>query len=101
MQRPLSDFRGRAETKSDRQCGLPLVNQSIRSAQAPVLVAANDVAKGTASTLILTAVPVGKLWRVKALDASRVDLFGVFSSRLEALGAATLFAAHVGGRVVP
>jgi hypothetical protein len=50
---------------------------------------------------LFTAVPVGPCWRVKALFAGHKELLGLFDSRLEALGAAVIFASRFGGQVVP
>ena len=51
---------------------------------------------------ILTVIPVGEGWCIKALYAKgEVIRFGSFDSRLEALGAAVLLAEHLGARVVP
>jgi hypothetical protein len=51
---------------------------------------------------ILTAVPAGEQWRVKAIDShGGVALLGIFPGRLEALGAAVLVAHNCGARVVP
>jgi hypothetical protein len=51
---------------------------------------------------ILTAIPVGERWCIKALLASgEVVRVGSFDSRLAALGSAVLLAEHVGATVVP
>ena len=50
----------------------------------------------------ITAVPVGKWWRIKAVSqGGETTLLGQFDGRLPALGAAVLLAEQVGGRVVP
>jgi hypothetical protein len=49
----------------------------------------------------VTAVPFGTQWRVKLIRGEATGRLGRFDSRLEALGAAVLFAARVGGTVIP
>lgn len=56
------------------------------------------------SGLLLTAVPAGSRWCLKAVDTgagSTVRLPDCFGSRLEALGAGVLLAQHCNGRVIP
>ena len=52
---------------------------------------------------ILTAIPAGPRWRMKALASNGdVELLpAVFSNRLEALGACILLAGQCGGEVRP
>jgi hypothetical protein len=51
---------------------------------------------------ILTAIPVGRTWRVKAIAQSgEATLLGSFDSRLAALGAGVLLAHRCGGTVLP
>jgi hypothetical protein len=61
---------------------------------------ANDAA--IASGPIVTAVPVGRDWRVKTIaEDGQVTLLGRFDGRLSALGAALVLSARCGGRAVP
>lgn len=54
------------------------------------------------SGLIVTAIPAGRKWRLKALSPSgSVKLPDIFASRLEALGGAVMLASQCGGRVIP
>ena len=54
------------------------------------------------SGLIVTAIPTGRRWRLKALGPDgAVALPDIFRNRLEALGAGVLLAEHCGARVVP
>jgi hypothetical protein len=51
---------------------------------------------------ILTAIPSGRFWRVKAVHGKTVELLpAVFSNRLTALIAAARLAEHCGARVLP
>ena len=51
---------------------------------------------------VLTAVPVGRAWRIKAIAQSgEITLLGRFDGRLAALGAGVLLAERCGGRVLP
>lgn len=52
---------------------------------------------------IITAIPRGKLWGLKAISPSgeMVILSGVYRNRMAALGKAVLFAEQCGGQVVP
>ena len=60
----------------------------------------NDAAVSVGS--VLTAVPVGPSWRVKAIaQGGEITLLGRFDGRLAALGAALLLSAQCGGRAVP
>jgi hypothetical protein len=70
----------------------------------PGAIARNRAAKavGLNNSQILTAVPVGTLWCVKAITKSGDKaLIGAFEGRLTALGAAVLLAEQFGARVVP
>jgi hypothetical protein len=63
----------------------------------------NDAAEiaATVSPLVVTAIPCGTRWQVKAIGPDVSVNLGLFEGRLPALGAAVLFAEQVGGRVVP
>jgi hypothetical protein len=51
---------------------------------------------------VITAIPAGRHWRIKAQsDNGDVAVLGLFSGRLEALGAAVLLARNTGAEVVP
>ena len=51
---------------------------------------------------LLTAIPCGRRWRLKALSPrGSVELPSIFSNRLEALGACVLLAEQCRGRVIP
>jgi hypothetical protein len=55
-----------------------------------------------ASGSIVTAVPVGRDWRVKTIaEDGEVTLLGRFDGRLSALGAALVLSVRCGGRAVP
>ena len=51
---------------------------------------------------LITAVPAGTEWRLKAIGPDGTVALGtIFSNRLEALGAGVLVAERCGGRVLP
>ena len=51
---------------------------------------------------LITAVPAGTEWRLKAIGPDGTVALGtIFSNRLEALGAGVLLAERCGGRVLP
>ena len=51
---------------------------------------------------IVTAIPIGRDWRVKAISPDgKTLLLGRFGGRLSALGAGALFAARTGGQIAP
>ena len=51
---------------------------------------------------LITAVPAGTEWRLKAIGPDGTVALGtIFSNRLEALGAGVLLAERWGGRVLP
>ena len=57
---------------------------------------------GADNPQVLTAVPIGTRWCVKALSPDgEVALLGKFDSRLIALGAALIISEQTGGRAVP
>jgi hypothetical protein len=67
-------------------------------------IARDNAAKvaGLNNPYLLTAVPTGTRWCVKAIGPNgTVQLFGRFDGRLPALGAAVLLAEQVGAQVVP
>ena len=54
------------------------------------------------SGFIVTAIPAGRNWRLKAVGPSgSIKLPDIFSNRLEALGGAVLLANQCGARVIP
>ena len=51
---------------------------------------------------LITAVPAGTEWRLKAIGPDGTVALGtIFSNRLEALGAGVLVAERCGGKVLP
>jgi hypothetical protein len=70
----------------------------------PGAITRDNAAKvvGADTPQVLTAVPIGTRWRVKAINQSGdVALVGAFEGRLSALGAAVLLAEQLGAQVVP
>lgn len=65
----------------------------------------HDLARNDAAIVsgpIVTAIPAGLKWRLKALGPDgTVELPDVFHNRLEALGACVLLSEQCGGRVIP
>ena len=63
---------------------------------------AAEATRAGAKCPLITAVPAGTEWRLKAIGPDGTVALGtIFSNRLEALGAGVLLAKRCGGRVLP